>query len=259
MATIVNRYTNKVMVEDAGKTIVQLVIERYANLRGANLSEANLRWANLSEANLSSADLRGANLSEANLSNANLSSADLRGATLSNANLSSADLRGATLSSADLRGATLSNANLSSADLSSADLRWATLSNANLRGANLSEANGLIKIMGVEPGNFYWKRFCDGLYNNGFQFRIGINHLRTGEKFFDDERVICGYPGFHFASRSWCALNYPERPLEAKIRIPLDAQINEPWATDGKASADMIEILQVFDTKTGKDVTDQYR
>jgi hypothetical protein len=39
----------------------------------------------------------------------------------------------------------------------------------------------------------------------------------------------------------------------------LDAKINEPWATDGKASADKIDILQVFDTKTGKDVTEQFK
>ena len=70
---------------------------------------------------------------------------------------------------------------------------------------------------------------------------------------------MCSWPGFHFASRSWCAANYPDRPLEALIRIPADAKINEPWATDGKASANMIEILQVFDAKTGKDVTDKYR
>ena len=37
------------------------------------------------------------------------------------------------------------------------------------------------------------------------------------------------------------------------------AQINEPWATDGKASADKIEILQVFDVKTGEDVTKKYK
>ncbi len=50
-------------------------------------------------------------------------------------------------------------------------------------------------------------------------------------------------------------VNFPERPLEALIRIPENAQINEPWATDGKASADKIEILQVYDVATGKDVT----
>ena len=43
-----------------------------ANLRGANLSYANLRGADLGDANLSCADLRGANLSDANLSDADI-------------------------------------------------------------------------------------------------------------------------------------------------------------------------------------------
>ena len=147
----------------------------------------------------------------------------------------------------------------SRADLSGADLSRADLSRADLNGANLNGAKKLVKIMGVEPGNTYWKRFDGGLNNNGYQFRVGLNVLRDGEKFADDERVVCGYPGFHFASRSWCAAYYPQRPLEARIRIPLDAIICEPWSTDGKASADRIEILQVYDVATGEDVTEKYR
>ena len=139
------------------------------------------------------------------------------------------------------------------ANLSGANLSW-----ANLSGANLKDIKNLIKIMGVEPGNSYWKRFEKGLCNNGYQFYVGLNTLRDNEVFASDDRVTCSYPGFHFASRSWCAVNYPDRPLEAKIRIPEDAQINEPWTTDGKASASAIEILQVFDVKTGEDVTNQY-
>ena len=145
------------------------------------------------------------------------------------------------------------------ANLYGAYLSRANLSRANLYGANLSDANNMVKVMGVEQGNIYWKRFEDGLCNNDYQFKVGINKLRKGEIFADDECVTCSSPGFHFASRSWCAVNYPDRPLEAKIKIPLKAKINEPWATDGKASADMIEILQIFDTKTGKDVTKLFR
>ena len=63
-----------------------------ANLRGANLSDADLRCANLFGANL-----RGANLSDADLRCANLSDADLR-----NADLCRADLRNADLCRADL-------------------------------------------------------------------------------------------------------------------------------------------------------------
>ena len=156
------------------------------------------------------------------------------------------------------------DANLRGANLMGADLRDANLTGANLRGAYLTGAyltntKGLVKLMGVEPGNCYWKRFDDGLNNNGYQFSVGLNTLRDGEVFASDDRETCSYPGFHFASRSWCAVNCSDRPLEARIRIPEDAQINEPWATDGKASASAIEIIQVFDVATGKDVTDQFR
>ena len=130
---------------------------------------------------------------------------------------------------------------------------------ADLSGAELSDAKGLVKVMGVVPGNYYWKRFDAGLCNNDYQFRVGLNELQPGEVFADDERVLCSYRVFHFASRSWCAVNYPERPLEALIRIPEDAKINEPWATYGKASADKIEIIKVYDTVTGEDVTELYR
>ena len=165
----------------------------------------------------------------------------------------------ADLTRAVLRGAYLRGADLTRAVLRWADLRWADLTGADLRGADLRGAKGLVKLMGVEPGNVYWKRFNAGLNNNGYQFFIGLNTLPDGEEFAADERELCSYPGFHFASRSWCSVNYPDRPLEARVLIPEGAQVNEPWATDGKASADKIEILQVFDTTTGEDVTDQYR
>ncbi|WP_255300393.1 pentapeptide repeat-containing protein [Listeria monocytogenes] len=107
-----------------------------ANLRGANLSYADLSCANLSGANLSCANLRGANLSCANLRGANLSYADL-----SCANLRGANLRGANLSYADLSCANLRVANLSYADLSCANLRGANLSYADLRRADLNWIN----------------------------------------------------------------------------------------------------------------------
>ena len=67
---------------------VKKAVAENANLRAADLSDANLRAANLSAADLSDADLRAANLSAADLSDANLRAADL-----SAANLSAADLR----------------------------------------------------------------------------------------------------------------------------------------------------------------------
>ena len=78
-----------------------------ANLSNADLRNADLRDANLSNADLFGANLRGANLSNADLRCANLSNADLRGANLSNADLCGANLRGANLSNADLCGASI--------------------------------------------------------------------------------------------------------------------------------------------------------
>ncbi len=90
--------------EKEDNTLMDSVLE--AIKRGANL-----RCADLSDANLSDADLRGANLRYADLSGANLSDANLRGANLRYADLSGANLRGANLSGANLRGANLSGAN----------------------------------------------------------------------------------------------------------------------------------------------------
>ena len=225
------------------------------NLEGKVIFEGT----DLSRADLLGADLSGADLSGTNLFRTNLSGANLSGTNLFRANLSGADLVEANLLGADLSRANLVEANLLGADLSRANLSGTNLLGADLSRANLLEAKGLVKIVGVEVGNYYWKRFEEGLYNNGYQFRVGLNKLRIGERFANDEKRLCSYPGFHFASRSWCAIHYSNRPLEAKIRIPEGAKINEPWATDGKASADMIEILQVFDTKTGEDVTNLFK
>jgi hypothetical protein len=233
------------------KNELMLILEKHNKwLRNEEGGEhANLTRANLTRANLYGANLYGANLTGADLTRANLTRANLYGANLTRANLTGAKMYGANLYGANLTGANLTRANLYGANLT----------RANLYGADLYGAKMLIKRMGVEPGNYYWKRFDKGLNNNDYQFYIGLNELRPGEVFAADDRVMCSFPGFHFASRSWCASEYCSRPLEAKIRIPEDAQINEPWATDGKASADKIEIVQVFDVATGEDVTEQYR
>ena len=105
-------------------------------LNGEGGGRADLRGANLCNANLFCADLRGANLCGADLCNANL-----RGANLCNANLRGANLRGANLCGADLCNANLRGANLRGANLRGANLFGADLCNANLRGANLFGAD----------------------------------------------------------------------------------------------------------------------
>jgi uncharacterized protein YjbI with pentapeptide repeats len=104
-----------------------------ANLRSADLCDANLYGANLRSADLCGADLCGADLCRANLRGASLCSADLTAA-----NLRSADLSGADLRSASLRGADLTDASLIGADLRVARLYGADLCGASLRGARIN-------------------------------------------------------------------------------------------------------------------------
>lgn len=174
-----------------------------------------------------------------------------------------ANLYKAHLTGSNFDGANMEDVNLSDSVFLGSSLKRASLLNADVmrvsfEDTNLDGVRGLVKRMGVEVGNFYWKRINYFLRNRDYQFYVGLNELRKGEKFAGDERLLCSYPGFYFASRSWCASEYPYHPYEAKIRIPEGARINEPWGTDGKASADKIEIVQVFDARTGKDVTKNF-
>ena len=62
---IKNRWTGATIC--TGETIREAVVKNYANLRAANLSDADLSAANLRAADLRDADLSAANLSDANL------------------------------------------------------------------------------------------------------------------------------------------------------------------------------------------------
>lgn len=98
------------------------------NLRGVDLSRAELAHCGLCAADLQNADLRFANLHRA----------DLRGANLRNANMT-----GAVLSCADLRGADLTRSSFRFADLRHADISEANLGGADLAGANLMHTRTL--------------------------------------------------------------------------------------------------------------------
>jgi hypothetical protein len=77
----------------------------YRYLGQADLREAQLIEANLHMADLCGAVLTGADLERANLTGANLAGVDLRGANLAGANLLVADLHGSLLQGANLTGA----------------------------------------------------------------------------------------------------------------------------------------------------------
>jgi uncharacterized protein YjbI with pentapeptide repeats len=125
------------------------------NLRGADLSQAELQSAELPKAHLAGIDLHEAKMNHANLagsdfSNANMIHIELRRSNLKEAKLSEAYLSGAHLHEADLHTAVLIKAllndasmiqaNLQDADISGGNLVGADLSCAALQGANLSDA-----------------------------------------------------------------------------------------------------------------------
>ena len=128
-----------------------------ANLRGANLGDANLVCANLRGANLGDANLRGANLGDANLFCANLRGANLRGANLRDANLGDANLGDANLRGANLGDANLGDANLGGANLRGANLRdWGKIQSVEdiLVVGNIGSRNGSTTIIHTDKGIF---------------------------------------------------------------------------------------------------------
>jgi uncharacterized protein YjbI with pentapeptide repeats len=106
------------------------------DLRGVNLSNANLVAFNFHVTNLS-----GAILSKANLAMSILVHADLREAKLERALLQDADLQHAKLNQAYLRSADFGMANLSYANLCDVDARDADFYHAVLIGTDLSRAD----------------------------------------------------------------------------------------------------------------------
>ncbi|MEM9927367.1 MAG: pentapeptide repeat-containing protein [Cyanobacteria bacterium P01_D01_bin.50] len=117
-----------------------------ANLDGALLCQSNLYEVNLQEASLKGANLAGSIINKgllygANLRDANLCGASLRAANLMGANLYKANLHGANLKAANLAGAKLFLANLQAAKLDKAKMYEAGLIGANLQQANLNGAN----------------------------------------------------------------------------------------------------------------------
>jgi uncharacterized protein YjbI with pentapeptide repeats len=109
------------------------------DLRGANLSNADISGADLSDVNL-----RGANLDGADLSYANLKNTLLDGANMSNANLTGVNAQGAKLTYTDFSNANLTNAILANTNLQNATFDDANLTNTILTGANIYSAGGLI-------------------------------------------------------------------------------------------------------------------
>jgi hypothetical protein len=109
--------------------------DKFINLSGTDLRNADLRGAHLEKARLRRTNLTKAILRNTKFQSAKLTGAILNGAHLDPANFEKADLGGADLEKADLEGADLKRADLEKADLTEADLTGADLTEAILRGA----------------------------------------------------------------------------------------------------------------------------
>lgn len=103
---------------------------------GSEGEQACLRFGNLGEGR----DLRGLDLSWADLTGVVGERADLRNARLRGATATDAHLAGVNLSGADLMAADLSRSDLRNADLTDADLRHTDLERADLSGADFTGA-----------------------------------------------------------------------------------------------------------------------
>lgn len=117
-----------------------------ADLRFADLAQANLSGANLRGAKLSRADLRGANLIRADLSGADLEAADMRISLLKytkfiGANLRSANLEFAKAMQADMSYADLTASNFEAAKIYRIQMVGAKIVKANFQEAKLYQAN----------------------------------------------------------------------------------------------------------------------
>jgi hypothetical protein len=99
---------------------VVLVFDSINGLGQFDFNGADLRGANLSGADLDDSNFRGANLEGANLSNASFFCTNFRGANLEGANLSNANFEGADLTDANFEGADLTDTNFSNANLEGA-------------------------------------------------------------------------------------------------------------------------------------------
>jgi hypothetical protein len=188
--------------------------------------------------------LRGVNLSGANLSGANLSGAYLSGAYLIHVNLSGVNLSGVNLSGVNLSGANLSGAYLSGANLSGAYLSGAYLSHANLSGSkgllcasswlkdNFAYKNGYIVYraeQGIKPKPEHWT------FEPGKALTEVANPDRCTE---------CG-SGVHFATLSWVKINHPGQIIwRCKIEPRDLPSVVVPYNSDGKARCERLVLLE---------------
>ncbi|MEC4805239.1 MAG: pentapeptide repeat-containing protein [Jaaginema sp. PMC 1080.18] len=117
------------------KEVGAYLIAPHSKLRGADLSETNLR-----DVNLTGADLAQANLTSANFQNVTLNSASLYQANLSKALIVSSQLIKVDLSASNLAEAFFTNTFLTASNLNNCNLNKANIEGTILRGVSFYDA-----------------------------------------------------------------------------------------------------------------------
>ena len=220
-----------------------------ADLRGTDLSDADLRRANLSGADLRGADLKWADLTGANLSGADLREADLKWADLKEAYLSGVDLKGANLSEADLEEVYLEGAELRGAYLEGANLDGANLDGADLREANLSGVRGVLSQTDFIKANF--ERTTEGIivYKSFCEHYPIPNYWKIEEGQIIEENCNFTRTNACGCGINVCTKEYAQKKLEKevwKLLIKWEwlCGICVPYHTDGKIRCEKAMLLE---------------
>ncbi|MEM7657262.1 MAG: pentapeptide repeat-containing protein [Bacteroidota bacterium] len=128
----------------------------------------HLRGANLSQSDLRKLALEGLDLSQTTLKGANLAGADLRQVNLLGISLEGVNLMGANLMGVDLRGCRLDGANLQAANLQGVDLRGASLIDVQVHEASFQEADlREVKFLRQEDADNFAKMGIIQFQSNG--------------------------------------------------------------------------------------------
>lgn len=213
------------------------------NLKGLNLTKAELRKADLQCANLKGATLRFAILSDACLRGANLQGADLQRAVgyksdFSNAHLKKADLKKASFNLSDFSGAIVKGANFSGADLSRSIFRGTDLTGVDFTGAHLT---------GVD----FTGSNIKGAIFTGADLRESIFDSKPEQIKLPPEGELIVYKKV-VARASEYSLDPLSVTLIAKLRIPKEAR--RICSTSLKCRAEYAEVLE-FTTVDGRSPT----
>lgn len=134
------------------KTALEIAVQDrvhlgHANLRGKNLSAANLDDAILPHADFTGSNLTGTNLSEAMLSNAVFKNTGLYNACFSYSNLTACDFKDAAFGATDIAGSILNLAQFST--LSSFSLNFKSA--RQMHGCTFTNAKGVTTQMSRPP------------------------------------------------------------------------------------------------------------